>query len=331
MSRQALVMVRVTGVESFGLSVSVVLLARSMLELLGRCDLQRALALCVLLGALDALDDRGLVGVVRAVELPRVRVVAVVGDLEAVVTGPHEAADGVLGEEERGARLGDAHRGDLHARGHADDALAVLGGRDRTGHVRAVGADVPPGARTGVGLAVGAGRGVRSVEVRGQVLVLVVHTGVQDADLDGGGTGGDGPGLVGLDLGHVGADRLARRRRGLRRVGGQRRVVGVRRDVRGAGGADLLDAAHAAQGGGEGTGRGVGDDHADRVVVLEHRAAVGGDGAPHRRGVTGSGDHEVGAGTGNPGRTLGSRGRSLGGRRGGGGRGAVGRDGGGAA
>jgi hypothetical protein len=101
-----------------------------------------------------------------------------------VVTGPDEAADGVLGEEEGVARLGDPDRGDRHPGGHADDALAVLGRGHGARYVGAVRVDVPPGAGTGVGLAVGAGDRVGRVEVGRQVLVLVVHTGVQDADLD---------------------------------------------------------------------------------------------------------------------------------------------------
>ena len=65
-----------------------------------RGDIERALALGVQLGPVDRVDDGPLVGVVHAVVQPRVNVVAVVGDLDAVVGGEHEGADDALREEQ---------------------------------------------------------------------------------------------------------------------------------------------------------------------------------------------------------------------------------------
>src|SRR5690606_10692544 len=212
---------------------------------------QHALIARVLHRTLHAFQDGGLILVVRAGELPRVDVVAVVGDVELLVTGEHERADGVLREEQAGGFLGDAHRRDLHPRRHTDDTLAVLGRRDRARHVRAVRAGVPPRALAVVQLAVGARGGLARVEVVLQLRVLVVHAGVQHADRDVRRTGGDLPRLVRADLFHVPLHRLVLAGLLLRGSLRDLRVVGLLGDIRGARGADGLHPGGPAYGVGE--------------------------------------------------------------------------------
>src|SRR5205823_3277903 len=85
----------------------------------------------------DGVHERLLVRVVGAVEVPGVGVIAVVGDVDAVLGRPHEAADHCLGVEVA-LRVRHLDAGDLHARSDTGHADTVLRGRDLARHVRAV-------------------------------------------------------------------------------------------------------------------------------------------------------------------------------------------------
>ena len=154
---------------------------------LGRDD-EHTLVLGVLDGATLGGPDGPLLGVVAAVEEPRVGEVAVVRHVDAVGPRPHEGADDGLGEEEAVGVAG-LDAGDLDARCDTDDADAVGGRGDRAGGVRAVTVVVVGRDRARhrcPAHAVGAGGGV---DVGCEVRVRVVEAGVDVADQHRGAAG----------------------------------------------------------------------------------------------------------------------------------------------
>ena len=137
--------------------------------------------------ALHGLLARGLLGIVGEPVLPRVHVVRTVGDRDAVVGGPHEAAHDVLGVEESAVARGHVDRGDAQGRVHAVHAHAVVLRGDRAGHVRAVGR-VVPAPRGGVAIRDAverAGHGLIVVDLSDQVRHGVIDGLVHDAHRDG--------------------------------------------------------------------------------------------------------------------------------------------------
>ena len=137
--------------------------------------------------ALHGLLARGLLGVVGEPVLPRVHVVRTVGDRNAVLGGPHEAAHDVLGVEESAVARGHVDRGDAQRRVHAVHAHAVVLRGDRAGHVRAM-CRVVPAPRGGVAVrdtVERAGHGLVVVDLSDQVRHGVIDGLVHDAHRDG--------------------------------------------------------------------------------------------------------------------------------------------------
>ncbi|AJC59254.1 hypothetical protein GZL_06687 [Streptomyces sp. 769] len=277
-----------------------------------RGDVHHALVLRVLRRPADRVNDGRLVGVVLAVEHPRVDVIAVVGDLDAVVGGEDEGADHALRIEEAGLGLAHLDGGDLHARRDAGHPDAVAGRGDGARHMRAVGvADRvvgPPGPGGGVGHPAHAVGGLPGREVRFEVRVGVVHAGVDDRHGHLGAAGVHLGRPVGLDGADVPLERLQRLLalglggplgRGELGRGQPLRLAEVGRagllERCGAGRARRLHARHRPEGGGEPRVGRVGDDHAYPLVGGDHLAA----GPDYRlldlvdRGVAGGGVHDV--------------------------------------
>src|SRR5690606_21424201 len=177
----------------------------------------------------------------------------------------HERADDVLRVEQAVVRVADLDAGHLDAGRDTGDADAVAGRGDLTGHMGAVVVVVrvrAPGAFTGVRLAADAVGRLGGGEVRGEIRVGVVDTGVDDGDGHLAAAGVDLRGLVGADgpqVPLVGLERLAAGRargdglgpRGLggRHVVGGAHVGGARAGQRrGAGGAGRVHAPRLADG-----------------------------------------------------------------------------------
>ena len=265
---------------------------------------------------------RGRVGrVVRAVEQPRIDVVAHVHDVDAVVARVREGVDRRLQEEVAGV-LARAQVDDRRLGRHAGDPEAVDRRRDGRRDVGAVAVvvdvrrvDAARDLARPVDLrAVRVDRDVRrevaaqrGVEVRRDVRVRAVHAGVDDADPHAlallalvGALGG------GADLRHVplqaGERLLALARRGLPvppRLAGRdgRLEVGLRRvelldlaasrDPVGRGADDLVARGAVDRGGGGRVGgevavRAPDGGHADLGVLVDDRAACGRDGGARR-------------------------------------------------
>src|SRR5207302_5274680 len=109
-------------------------------------------------------EDRSLAGITRAVEIPRIGEVAVVGDADVVRTSPHERAHDGLREEEPIA-VASFDDGEADVGRHADDAKAITGGSDRTRGVRAVTKVIVPGTRRRVRFATDARRAVGKIDI----------------------------------------------------------------------------------------------------------------------------------------------------------------------
>ncbi len=128
-------------------------------------------------GAVLSLPDRALNRVVLAVEIPGVCEVAVVRHVEMVGARPHERAHDRLGKEEA-IRRSCFDRGQPDVGRDADDAEPIPRGGNGAGGVRPVAVVVLPCRGRGVRAAPDAGDAVCEVDVRSEVRMREVDSGV---------------------------------------------------------------------------------------------------------------------------------------------------------
>ena len=135
--------------------------------------------------ALGGFKPRRLLGIRRAPVHPRVHLVGVVDDVHLVARRPFVGAhEGLRVEQLRLVERLDGH--ERRPRRDPVDADVVVVGRNDAGDVRAVPATELPGVLSLVRDAIdGAGDGASGVHAPLQVRLLLVDTGVNDADGDG--------------------------------------------------------------------------------------------------------------------------------------------------
>ena len=247
-------------------------------------DVHYAVVLRVADGARGGLESRGLGALAGHPEGVGVHVVAGVGDVDAVIGRPVEAAGHVLGVEGAG-EVGDLDADQGGVGCDAVHAVGVVGGGDGSGDVGAVVVVILPGRGVLVGDAVDlAAHRQGRVDAVLEVLVVGVEAGVHDGDGDllaghvdllglDGADGGQAPGvgvaLVGGEVGELGVGGQA----GRASAGGLGDGCGLSGGVLRLFGADLVAGDGLVSRGADGV---VGDAGVDQAL-----AEVGGEGCLH--------------------------------------------------
>src|SRR5207247_6925853 len=148
------------------------------------------------------VPDCPLLGIVAAIEQPRVNKIAVVGHVDLVGGRPHERADNRLGEEKTGGVAG-LDPSDLDVGRDPNDAKTVDGRCDGSSCMRAVSIIIIPGRGCGVRHPAQTGYAPGKVDVVDQVRMVDVESRVYVPNDHRWTATGDGLCLWDVDLHHI--------------------------------------------------------------------------------------------------------------------------------